>query len=150
MFKPYANTNHTVPLKSAGFPFTRELGAKSATSRTTLLLFYCTSTANPSRQQILEISFHSEYLNEPNAGSAFVNRDFVSTRLEPQEIQSLLALFTSGTISQETLLNQLSAGEILGDDFDVEDEIETTQNGGLTEREEPDAPAEEPADTEDE
>ena len=96
------------------------------------------------------LKFHSEYLNEPNAGSSFVNRDFVSTRLEPQEIQSLLALFTSGTISQETLLNQLSAGEILGDDFDVEDEIETTQNGGLIEREEPDAPAEEPADTEDE
>ena len=96
------------------------------------------------------LKFHSEYLNEPNAGSCFVNRDFVSTRLEPQEIQSLLALFTSGTISQETLLNQLSAGEILGDDFDVEEEIETTQNGGLTEREEPDAPAEEPADAEDE
>ena len=96
------------------------------------------------------LKFHSEYLNEPNAGSSFVNRDFVSTRLEPQEIQSLLALFTSGTISQETLLNQLSAGEILGDDFDVEDEIETTQNGGLTEREEPPAPAEEPADVEDE
>ena len=96
------------------------------------------------------LKFHSEYLNEPNAGSSFVNRDFVSTRLEPQEIQSLLALFTSGTISQETLLNQLSAGEILGDDFDVEDEIETTQNGGLTEREEPPASAEEPADTEDE
>ena len=83
------------------------------------------------------LKFHSEYLNEPNAGSSFVNRDFVSTRLEPQEIQSLLALFTSGTITQETLLNQLSAGEVLGDDFDVEDEIETTQNGGLAEREEP-------------
>ena len=47
-------------------------------------------------------------------------------------------------------MNQLSAGEILGDDFDVEEEIETTQNGGLTEREEPPAPAEEPADLEDE
>ena len=44
-------------------------------------------------------------------------------------------------------MNQLSAGEILGDDFDVEDEIETTQNGGLTEREEP---ADAAADTEDE
>ena len=59
-------------------------------------------------------------------------------------------MFTSGTISQETLLNQLSAGEILGDDFDVEDEIETTQNGGLTEREEPAEPADAAADTEDE
>ncbi len=84
------------------------------------------------------LKFHSEYLNEPNAGSSFVNRDFVTARLEPQEIQAYLQLFTAGTISQETLLNQLSAGEILGDDFDVEDEIETTQNGGLTEREAPD------------
>ena len=97
------------------------------------------------------LKFHSEYLNEPNAGSSFVNRDFVTARLEPQEIQSLLALFTSGTISQETLLNQLSAGEILGDDFDVEDEIETTQNGGLAEREEPpEEPDPEPEEQEEE
>ena len=77
------------------------------------------------------LKFHSEYLNEPNAGSSFVNRDFVTARLEPQEIQSLLQLFTAGTISQKTLLDQLSSGEILGDDFDVEEEMETTQNGGL-------------------
>ena len=59
--------------------------------------------------------------------SSFVNRDFVTARLEPQEIQSLLALFTAGTISRETLLTQLSSGEILGDDFDVEEEVEATQ-----------------------
>ena len=86
------------------------------------------------------LKFHSEYLNEPNAGSSFVNRDFVSTRLEPQEIQSLLALFTAGTISQETLLTQLSCGEILGDDFDVEEEVEATQAGGLIEMEAPTEP----------
>ena len=83
------------------------------------------------------LKFHSEYLNEPNAGSSFVNRDFVTARLEPQEIQSLLALFTAGTISQETLLTQLSSGEILGDDFDVEEEVEATQSGGLIEMEAP-------------
>ncbi len=87
------------------------------------------------------LRFHSEYLNEPNAGSSFVNRDFVSTRLEPQEITSLLTLFTAGTISQETLLNQLSAGEILGDDFDIEEEMESTQSGGLIEMEPPEEPA---------
>ena len=95
------------------------------------------------------LKFHSEYLNEPNAGSSFVNRDFVSARLAPQEIQALLQLYTTGTITQETLLTQLSSGEILGDDFDVEEEIENTQNGGLTETEEPETPApelaEEPA-----
>jgi len=83
------------------------------------------------------LKFHSEYLNEPNAGSSFVNRDFVSAKLEPQEIQSLLQLFTAGTISQETLLTQLSSGEILGDDFDVEEEVEATQAGGLVEMEAP-------------
>ena len=83
------------------------------------------------------LKFHSEYLNEPNAGSSFVNRDFVTARLEPQEIQSLLQLFTAGTISQETLLTQLSSGEILGDDFDVEEEVEATQSGGLIETEPP-------------
>ena len=86
------------------------------------------------------LKFHSEYLNEPNAGSSFVNRDFVTARLEPQEIQSLLALFTAGTISQETLLTQLSSGEILGDDFDVEEEVEATQAGGLIEMEAPTQP----------
>ena len=91
------------------------------------------------------LKFHSEYLNEPNAGSSFVNRDFVSARLQPQEIQALLQLYTTGTITQETLLNQLSSGEILGDDFDIEEEIENTQNGGLTETEEPETPAPEPA-----
>ena len=92
------------------------------------------------------LKFHSEYLNDSNAGSSFVNRDFVTARLEPQEIQAYLQLFTAGTISQETLLNQLTAGEILGDDFDVEEEIETTQAGGLTESE----PPEEPEDIEEE
>ena len=90
------------------------------------------------------LRFHSQYLNEANAGSSFVNRDFVSSRLQPQEIQSLLQLFTAGTITQETLLNQLSAGEVLGDDFDVEEEIEGTQSGGLTETEPPEEPDPEP------
>ena len=96
------------------------------------------------------LKFHSEYLNEANAGSSFVNRDFVSTRLQPQEIQSLLQLFTAGTITQETLLNQLSAGEVLGDDFDVEDEIEGTQSGGLTETQPPEEPDPEPEEEEEE
>ena len=96
------------------------------------------------------LRFPSEYLNEANAGSSFVNRDFVSSRLQPQEITSLLTLFTAGTITQETLLNQLSAGEVLGDDFDVEEEIEGTQSGGLTESEPPEEPDPEPEDEEEE
>ena len=62
----------------------------------------------------------------------------------------MLTLFTAGTITQETLLNQLSAGEVLGDDFDVEEEIEGTQQGGLTEVEPPEEPDEEPEEEEEE
>ena len=83
------------------------------------------------------LSFHAQYMQQAQAGSSFINRDFLATRLEPQEIQSLLQLYTAGTITQETLLNQLSAGEVLGDEFDVEEEIEATQTGGLIEMQQP-------------
>ena len=80
--------------------------------------------------------FHSQYINS-EAGSCFVNRDFLSQRLEPQEIQALLTLYTSGSITQKTLLDQLTEGEVLGDEFDVEEEIEATQSGGMVEMEQP-------------
>tara|TARA_Y100001973_G_C5174488_1_gene321021 strand:+ start:63 stop:1466 length:1404 start_codon:yes stop_codon:yes gene_type:complete len=79
------------------------------------------------------LRFHAEYLNEPNAGNCFVNRDFVSAKLNPQEIQSLLQLYAADSISQETLLKQLASGEVLPDDFDLEIELELTQKGGLRE-----------------
>jgi hypothetical protein len=83
------------------------------------------------------LRFHAEYMQERTAGSSLVNRDFMGIRLEPQEIQALLQLYTAGTITQETLLLQLEAGEVLGDDFDVEQEIEATQAGGLIEMDQP-------------
>lgn len=83
------------------------------------------------------LRFHAEFMQQPVAGSSFINRDFLGSRLEPQEIQSLLQLYTAGTITQETLLNQLSAGEVLGDEFNVEEEIEATQTGGLIEMQQP-------------
>ena len=79
------------------------------------------------------LQFHAQFLGESQAGSCLVNRDFLGTRLEPQEIQALLQLYTAGTITQETLLTQLHEGEVLGDDFDIEEELEATQNGGLIE-----------------
>ena len=83
------------------------------------------------------LRFHAEYMQESNAGSSFINRDFLGTRLEPQEIQALLQLYTAGTITQDTLLTQLSAGEVLGDEFDVEEEVEATQAGGMVEMDPP-------------
>jgi hypothetical protein len=53
--------------------------------------------------------------------------------MEPAEILALLQTYTAGVISQKTLLDQLAEGEVLGDDFDVEEELEATQSGGLIE-----------------
>ena len=94
------------------------------------------------------LRFHAAYMQEPQAGSAFINRDFVGARLEPQEIQSLLQLYTAGTITQRTLLEELSKGEVL-DDLDVEEELEATQSGGLMETPEPEPePTPEPEEAE--
>ena len=97
------------------------------------------------------LQFHGEYLNA-ESGSCFVNRDFLSQRLEPQEIQALLQLYTSGSITQQTLLKQLHEGEVLGDEFDVEEEVESTQSGGMIEMAQPekDEPEEEPEEENDE
>jgi hypothetical protein len=78
------------------------------------------------------LQLHAQYLGQNEAaGSSRVNRDFMGTRLDPQEINSLLQLYTAGTITQETLLQQLSDGEVLGDDFDVEEELDATANAGM-------------------
>ncbi len=87
------------------------------------------------------LAFHGQYINA-EAGSCFVNRDFLSQRLEPQEIQALLTLYTSGSITQKTLLDQLTEGEVLGDEFDVEEELEATQTGGMVEMAQPKQEAE--------
>ena len=79
------------------------------------------------------LAHHAHYLNIEDYGSCFVNRDFLGMRLDPQEIQALLQLYTAGTITQKTLLDQLYEGEVLGDEFDVEEELESTQAGGLIE-----------------
>jgi hypothetical protein len=76
--------------------------------------------------------YHAQYIGNNTApGSSYVNRDFLGTRLEPQEIQSLLQLYTAGTITQETLLRELAEGDVLGDDFNVDEELEATANAGL-------------------
>lgn len=78
------------------------------------------------------LQFHAQYLGtNATPGSSYVNRDFLGARLDPGDIQSLLSLYTAGTITQETLLQQLADGEVLGDDFDVEEEIQATANAGL-------------------
>ena len=77
------------------------------------------------------LRFHGQFINA-EAGSCFVNRDFLSQRLDPQEITALLQVRAQNEITSKTFLNQLHEGEVLGDDFDVEEEIESLESGGLS------------------
>ena len=73
------------------------------------------------------LGYHADYLNLPSGGSSAVNNDFVSHMLEPAHVAELIKLRTLGEITQETLLRELAGGEWLGDDFNVDQEIEATQ-----------------------
>ena len=84
------------------------------------------------------LKFHAQYLNEPTARSSFVNRDFLASRLDPQDVQALIQLRAQNEITQKTLLSQLTEGEVLGDDFDIEEELESTATGGLVDMNPPD------------
>ena len=53
-----------------------------------------------------------------------VNKDFVGTRLSPQDITALLQSVQSGKISEETFLWNLEQGEILPPEKSIEDERE--------------------------
>jgi hypothetical protein len=78
------------------------------------------------------LKFHAQFMGQQEAaGGCTVNRDFIGARLEPADVNALLQLYTAGTITKETLLMQLSDGEVLGDDFDVQQEVDATANGGL-------------------
>ena len=79
------------------------------------------------------LKFHAAFLNQSVAGTSFVNRDFVDTSLEPQQVDNLLKIFAQGVIDQEELLKKLVEGEVLSEDFDVEEMINKTQMGGLIE-----------------
>jgi hypothetical protein len=71
------------------------------------------------------LRFHAQFMGQQEAaGSCTVNRDFIGARLAPADVNALLQLYTAGTITKETLLQQLADGEVLGDDFDVQEEID--------------------------
>jgi len=77
------------------------------------------------------LRFHAEFLQDTQPGSCYINRDFLGQRLEAPDVAALLQLYTAGTITQKTLLDRLADGEILGDQFEVEEELEATQLDGL-------------------
>jgi hypothetical protein len=73
------------------------------------------------------LRFHAAYINDPQPGSCMVSRDFVSAKLDPQQVEALIKLEGAGKITQQTLLTLLSEGEWMGDDFDVDQEVSDTE-----------------------
>ena len=53
-----------------------------------------------------------------------VNKDFVDSKLQPQELTALVESYLKGGISQETLMYNLKVGEILPEDRTIEEEME--------------------------
>ena len=75
------------------------------------------------------LQYHAQYIGQGNAaGNSTVNRDFVGARLEPADITALRELYTAQVISKETLLKELADGEVFGDDFDVDAEMEASND----------------------
>ena len=79
------------------------------------------------------LKFHAAFLNQSVAGTSFVNRDFVDTSLEPSQVDALLKIYAQGVIDQEELLKKLVEGEVLSEDFEVEEMLNKTRMGGLME-----------------
>jgi hypothetical protein len=82
------------------------------------------SSAARALQDCLETAagFHAEY-TKTDPGSIDVNFDFERTVMDPGLIATLNTVCLAGNLSQETFLGLLHRGRVLGDEFDVEEEI---------------------------
>jgi hypothetical protein len=80
------------------------------------------------------LKFHAAFLKQSVAGTTFVNRDFVDTSLEPNQIDALLKIYSAGVIDQEELLKKLVEGEVLSEDIDIEEMLDRTELGDLREQ----------------
>lgn len=73
------------------------------------------------------LQMHGELRGIQQAGAAVVNREFVEARLEPAQAQQIIALYTNGMLTLESTLQQLSQGNVLSEDFDVQAEVEAVE-----------------------
>ncbi len=72
------------------------------------------------------LQFHADYLGLP-AGSCELSRDFLAQRLDPTEVAQLIALNLNGSITQEKLLSLLDKGGWMGDEFELQEELQATE-----------------------
>lgn len=62
------------------------------------------------------------WIGDTSPVSYSLNRDFLPQSMTAQELTALVAAWQSGAISQETLFNNLKAGEIVADSDTFEEE----------------------------
>ena len=65
-----------------------------------------------------------------------IDRDFNVDPLSGNEITAINTIYTSGMIDQRTALEMLKRGEVLGDDLDLDDIIEMTEEDSMRDLEE--------------
>lgn len=73
------------------------------------------------------LQMHGELRGIQQAGAAVVNREFVESKLEPAQVQQIIALYTNNMITLQAALEQLAQGNVLSEDFDVEAEVEAVR-----------------------
>ena len=75
------------------------------------------------------LRFHAAYLSETQPGNCLISRNFVSAKLDSQQVSTILSGYNSAKplYTQETALRMLNDGEWLPADFDVEEEILATE-----------------------
>ena len=73
------------------------------------------------------LRMHGELRGIPQPGAAVINRDFVEMRLEPAQVQQIIALYTNNMITLQAALEELEQGNALSEGFDVEAEVEAVQ-----------------------
>ncbi|NQU80496.1 MAG: DUF4055 domain-containing protein [Bacteroidetes bacterium] len=62
-----------------------------------------------------------------------VNKDFIATKMSPQELTALLGVLQSGKISMDTFLWNLKQGELLPETITIDDEKAKIEAEGMTE-----------------
>ncbi|MCC5640626.1 DUF4055 domain-containing protein [Nostoc sp. CHAB 5844] len=71
--------------------------------------------------------FWVQYTGEIQGGSIAMDEDLLSMPITPEQVDKLESLATGGFISQRTLLLLLQRGKVLPRQFDIDEEVATTE-----------------------
>ena len=90
------------------------------------------SVVSRNLEDALQLAFDhaAEYIGK-EAPKVLIDRDYNLSQLDGGSVGQYMNLYNNNVITQSTLLEILRNGEILGSDFDIELEVELTEQGQL-------------------